>query len=80
LGNLDKVFELGEAGLDLAKEIQSLPEEAFIRWQIGMGYEACGETEKAKDEMKQAIDIEAQINSLQLEKHQEYFQKFEAGN
>jgi tetratricopeptide (TPR) repeat protein len=75
-GNLELALETGEKGLHLAKEINSLSDEAFIHWQLGLVHEARGYKDNATIEMKMAIEIESKIDSLQLEKHREYFNKF----
>jgi tetratricopeptide (TPR) repeat protein len=75
IGDFEGASEIGEKGLSLAREINSLSDEAFIRWQIGLIYEAHNQKEKAIAEMETTIEIELKIDSLQLEKHQEYLRK-----
>lgn len=59
--------------MDLAIEIHSLSNEAFIRWQVGLIYEASGELTKAIGEMEAAVKIEARIEFVEVEQHQIYF-------
>ena len=72
-GDLARAKKIGEKGLDLAIEIHSLSNKAFIRWQVGLIYEASGELTKAIDEMEAAVKIEARIESVEVEQHQIYF-------
>jgi len=72
-GDLARAMKIGEKGLDLAIEIHSLSNEAFVRWQVGLIYEASGELTKAIGEMETAVKIEARIESVEVEQHQIYF-------
>jgi len=75
LGSLETALEIGEKGLGVATEIGSLSDEAFARWQIGLIHEARDDMGRAIAEMERAIQIEIQIDSLQLERHQKYFEE-----
>lgn len=76
IGSLDHALETAEKGLDLANEIHSLSDDAFLRWQIGLIYEAYDEKDKAIGEMEIANEIEAQIRSFEFEQHRGYIRNF----
>jgi tetratricopeptide (TPR) repeat protein len=74
IGNLDYALEMGKKGLELAKIIKSLTDEAIIHWQFGLIYEERLEKKKAIVEMNKAIEFENKIASLEIEKHRKHLQ------
>jgi tetratricopeptide (TPR) repeat protein len=72
MGNLARALKIGKKGLALAKEVNSLSDEAFIRWQTGLIYEARAKKDKARVEMELAIEIESKIGSLEIEQHRNH--------
>ena len=72
IGDYPKALEHSHSALVLSQEIASLSNEAFIRWQLGLIYEAQVEKEKALTELKTAIQLEEKINAPELVKHRQY--------
>ncbi len=75
LGNLQQALELAQRGLQFSQAIGSLSNEAFIRWQLALIYEKCGDKEKAIGEMETAIQIEAQVGGVDLATHSRYLER-----
>jgi tetratricopeptide (TPR) repeat protein len=72
LGDLDQAVDFGQRGLQLAQAIGSLSNEAFIRWQVGLIYEAQGAKQKALHELETAVKLESQIGTYELAANRQY--------
>lgn len=72
MGDHASAVRIGRQALDLARQIHSPSNEAFIRWQLALIDEANGENKKAEAEMKAVIEMEGQFGSLDIEKHREH--------
>lgn len=72
MGDFAGAIRVGKQALELARQIQSLSDESFVRWQLALIDEANEEFEKAALEMNAVIEMEEHFGSLDVEKHREH--------